>query len=729
MQKLALLTSSILTVTLTLTACGGGDSSSPSNTPAQPTQPPTLPIPKPPVDTKPYVIEKNTVSGLITDDNNVPLANATVVLGRNTVITNKKGTYTFNLNEALKNDITTSTIIVKKQGYFTTVKEIPFTPDQAYKLNINLAADQISEVFETRYRFTHQFDSQAGVHISFNSVANSDGQVYNGTANVATSYYGPDSSVGSNTFVPPFSGQRRNGSTVTDLANVGMFEVKLTDSMGNNLVLAENNSLTLTFPETSTDQSLKTIPLWHYDEKKAIWVEEGVAERQDFSDYGSYYEADVSSLGLWSLSIPLDQHSALIKGCTVESDSNTPTSQFDLLIGGKGFETYSRVDKDGRFSIAVPISTPLLLSPVQNQVTFRDIQIPALARNEVYNIDNGKCIATSKGNTQDPIDLNAQKNAFLNQLAALPAIVKPTVTSATFQSPLTISARKNVNVIGYQFDLVNNSAVKDILLKELDTYLDPNNSKFNTGGYKLQSLYAENDKYVEYYKDWSKTIITPNGLLASSAQGARYLGPYLENTQGTEVNIAAVIEYDTTFSNNQLVRNYYDKLLVTNSYRDQPLTSQKIADILFYGAPKTPANVNIINTLNRLPLSISTFDSSADCKILTARKTNVDYIDYVTKLSDPQNSYADIKPALVRPITGSWFQDNPIKWSAERATNAAGISRAVVSYDGLSYKNGVYVKANTLTVSPIEKQQCNIYNEAAKNQILEALSKVTLPSQ
>ena len=143
------------------------------------------------------------MSGVITDNNSVPLANATVVLGRNTVITNKTGAYTFDLNKALKNDIRPSTIMVKKQGYFTTIKEMPFLPDQAYKLNINLAADQISEVFETRYRFSHLFDSQAGVHISFNSVANSDGQIYNGTANVATSYYSPDSMVGSNTFVSP----------------------------------------------------------------------------------------------------------------------------------------------------------------------------------------------------------------------------------------------------------------------------------------------------------------------------------------------------------------------------------------------------------------------------------------------------------------------------------------------------------------------------------------------
>lgn len=734
MQRLVLLTSSILTATLTLTACGGGGggNSAPSNTPVQPTEPPTLPTPKPPVDTKPDVIEKNTVSGVIADNNSVPLANATVVLGRNTVITNKTGAYTFDLNKALKNDIRPSTIMVKKQGYFTTIKEMPFLPDQAYKLNINLAADQISEVFETRYRFSHLFDSQAGVHISFNSVANSDGQIYNGTANVATSYYSPDSMVGSNTFVSPLSGQRRNGKTTTDLTNVGIFEVKLTDMVGNNLVLAENNSLTLTFPETSTDQNLKTIPLWHYDEKKAIWIEEGVAERQDVSDYESYYQADVSSLGLWSLSIPLDQHSAWIEGCALDSKSNKPDSQVDLLIGGKGFETYSRVNKDGRFNIAVPINTPLLLSPVQHQVIFKDIQIPALARNEVYNIDNGKCIVTSKSTTQERVDLSAQKNIFLNQLTALPAIVKPTVTSSTFQPPLIRkTAPEDKDTVGYQFDFVGLSAVTDIILKDIQTSVDPKDSYYNRLIYTLQSLYADNRKYVDDYRYWSKRIMTPNETFSSSAQGARYSGPYIgdSNSSDNKSEIAAIIQYHTTFNSNQLTRNYNDELLVVNSYRDQSIANQKIGEVLFHSAPKTPNNIAIVDTINRLPASISTFDSTASCKILTARTTNVDYIEYVDMLSGQRNSYAGMKMPLNNPIKGSWFPNDPIRWSVEKRTNEAGISRAVINYDDGTYEDAIYVRKNTLTVSPNEQQRCEIYNEAAKNQILEALSKVTLPSQ
>ncbi|WP_367111965.1 carboxypeptidase-like regulatory domain-containing protein [uncultured Psychrobacter sp.] len=727
MQRLALLTSSILTATLALTACGGGDSSSPSDTPSQPTKPTV--VPTPPVDNKPVVIEKNTLSGLVTDANNNPLAGATVVLGKNTVITNQSGTYKFSLKDALANKIDTSTLMIKKPGYSTLVKEIPFITNQAYKLDIALAKDQISTVFETSSRIAGNLESEASVGISFDSVVDSKGQPYNGSANLAASYYGPDSIAGNRIFTQSSSGQRQNGSRVTDLANVGMIEVKLTDTMGNDLGLAENRTATLIFPGASTDQSLQTIPLWYYDKEKALWIEEGIAERLTGDGYEGNYAADVSRLGLWSLSVPLDQNSALIEGCVVDSESNEPTSQFNLLIGGRGFETYSRPNSKGKFSIAVPIDTPVLLSPVEHQVDFKEVRIPALARNEVYNIDNGQCIVTSQNKAKGLVDLNAQNKAFLDQLATLPAVTKPKVTSLTFQRPLTMPAPKeNISLVGYQFDLIGELAISDIIIKDIESYVDPKNNKYNSTTYLLQSLYANNnDKYVKDYEYWSKTIITPKELLASSAQGATYPGPYLEDTNGDDPDIAAIIQYDTIFSNNQLIRNFYDKLLVVNSYRDQPLTNQKISDVLFYGAPKTPANVNIINTLNRLPASISTFDSTAACKILTARTTDVDYIEYERVIGSPQNNYADIKPPLVNAIKGSWFQENPIKWSAEKATNAAGISRAVVSYDGISYEDGIYVRADTLTVTPTEKQQCDIYNKAAKNQILEALSKVTLP--
>lgn len=120
------------------------------------------------------------------------------------------------------------------------------------------------------------------------------------------------------------------------------------------------------------------------------------------------------------------------------------------------------------------------------QVIFKDIQIPALARNEVYNIDNGKCIVTSKSTTQERVDLSAQKNIFLNQLTALPAIVKPTVTSSTFQPPLTRKiAPEDKDTVGYQFDFVGLSAVTDIILKDIQTSVDPKDSYYNRLIYTL----------------------------------------------------------------------------------------------------------------------------------------------------------------------------------------------------------------------------------------------------
>ena len=721
MLKLTILTSSILTATLALTACGGGDSSTPAQSTPSPTTP-TLPV-----DNSPDVIEKNIISGVITDISRQPLAGVAVTIGQDTVITDQSGTYTFNLSQALGNHIEPTTLIVKKAGYFTTIQELSLVAEKAYTFDISLIADHLSTVFETSNKSIQHISSQAFVTINPNSLANSSGQIYTDAANLAASYYSPDLADGNSTFTPHFLGQRKDGQTLTNLANVGLIEVKLTDALGSPLSLSENQTISLSFPETSTDQNLDSIPLWYYDEEQKFWIEEGVAKRQTNNNGKNSYIANASRTGLWSINIPLDQQSAIVEGCITDSVSGQSLSQPDLIIGGRGFETYSQTDNRGNFSIIVPVNTPLLLSPIKHPVNFSEIQIPALANNETYSINNGSCIIASPNDNEALVDLNTQKNTFYGQLALLPEITKPMIMSSTFKPPLTPTNRENI--IGYQFELVDDSKITDILFKEVSEYVDTQYSKYNTISYTLQSLYADNDKYVDDYRYWKKNIMSSIGLFDSSAIGGKYKGPYIESQNDNRSEIAAIIQYHSTFDNNQLTRNYADMLLLTNTYRDPSFSNQKLGDILLYSLPKTPENVSIVNALNNLPESISTFDDAASCKVLTARTTNADYIEYEYHFGADKGQYADIPIPLVNPITDSWFFiTSSIAWSAEQTINDDGISRAVRHYDNGTYDEGIYARQNSLTVSPTEKQQCNLYNEAAKNQLLEALSKITLPS-
>lgn len=735
MNKLTLLASSILTSTLTLTACGGGSdsgSSKSSSVEAPPVKvtPEQQQPPSPEQPSKPEVTELNVLSGTVEDSSGNPLENATVKLGNRTIKTNKDGKYTFNIQSIASND-NSAVLLVKKTGYQTLLKEFYLIEGKAYTLDINLEADQYTELVESANFINTFLDSDVKIYNFFDSldesIVNADGSAFNGTAKLSVNYYNPETTKGMLGLAKPLEGQDEDSDDISELTNAGMIEIKLTDANDASLNLKEDKQIELTFPQTLTDQNYTTIPLWYFDEEKMLWIEDGEAEQLE----DGRYEARVSKTGLWAINIPLSKHSAVVNGCITGNDSNQAPSLFGAMIGGLGYINYINAE-DGTFSISVPINTPLLLSPVEHMVDFNSVTIPALKRNEVFDINNGACIVTSKTDIDKQVNLSTQEIDFIEQVAGLPLIEKPALSYSAFKQPLIISLTQG-DKIGYQFDFVmgsknnpSDTSITDILLETFASYEDKQRPRFNDFTHFMQSLYGDNGQYVDDYKSWSSHVMTSNDLFSSySKQGGYYSGPYIDSS--SDEKIASYIENNAKFADNQLVRNYNDMLIVTTTYQDKNLSGQKISDVLFKNQPNYVVGTDIADSLDLLPESLNTFDSQASCKTLIAKHTNDDYIEYFDGNPQPLN-YDYIEKPLVNTISGTWFPNNPIKWAAEKATNASGISRAVINYDNGTYDEGFYVRKNRLTVSSAEKQQCKIYNEEAKNQILEALSKITLPS-
>ncbi len=400
-----------------LSACGGGSSDKPfgnhltddgqptkpekpstPETPTKPTTPkkPTTPSTptKPTKPTNPKKTQAKIVTN-ITDEKGNAIVGATVEVAGKTATTNTTGKATIETTIATDKK---SVILVKKAGYLTTAKEIMLDSKNQSTIDITLFKDQVTTSFASASGATIENPNKtASVDIPANAVVDAKGVAYTGNVNVAMSYYSPEQLQGVQAFAQPYEGVQDDGSGNVGLISVGVTEVKLTDDAGNPLQLNGNAKATLTYPANSVSADTDSIPLWYYDEKKKIWVEDGVATKQ--AD-GSY-KGEVTHFTLWNLDIPIEQ-SAKVKGC-YQDKQGKPIDAYSLMRttgwSNSGYTT------DGVFEVLVPANKAITLYPSPySQVTFKPISIAPLAEGEVKDLTNN-CFVVSKGYQSNRMEL------------------------------------------------------------------------------------------------------------------------------------------------------------------------------------------------------------------------------------------------------------------------------------------------------------------------------------
>lgn len=681
MTKFNTLTASILVATLSLTACGDDNDSV-----VQPNQPNTNP-------------QQQQLNGVIKDTTGSPVVGAEVKIGNRTVSTDNSGAYSLTLDQSTSDAV----VLVRKSGYLTMAREFKVTPKKLHKLDITLTADQVISAFATNAGINDLQVSGAKVSIPANSIVKADGSSYNGTVNVAANYYNPDSIQGAQSFAQPFAGQDADGNEQTNLITVGVIDVKLTDpATGAKLDLKAGTTATLTYPEVSTDQNLPTIPLWYYDEEKTVWVKDGVATRQ--AD-GSY-QGRVTHFTLWNLDIPLNDYYALLEGCVIDAKTKQPYIKDDFggqVRGRGGFFNAGGADSAGKFSIKVPFNTPLTLSPYIYSAKFNAIQIPALAQNSTYKINGGDCIEIGAAVDSNDIDLNnsAIGGNFDNlPLAPVPVTPTPSIPETPFQPPVT---GNTAGLIGYTFGF------------EADSYTlsGLENISFSTLSTKSSNALTVLEKSL--YVQQAYNGFEPENFLLLTTLGISPAFRY-SVTAEDDLNIE---QFNAVFNNNRYTQSLSNGYISTVTYSDVSLSGQKIGSVLALENNNDYYNDipdSVVSTLNNLPSSLSVFNSGASCKKALTSSVNVDYIDLSYKL--PNLTFEKAIEGFTNATRGTW---TGIPWIADvRDIDDEDDSAAVVNYNNEVYAAS-YNEASLQGLKESEKDDCGIYNEVAKNQILTAL--------
>lgn len=683
MNKFNTLTASMLVTALSLTACNNDN-----DTVIQPNE-------------TEINDQQQLISGTVIDANGNPIVGADVKVGKRSVLTDNAGTYSLNLDNKASNAV----ILVRKLGYLTMAREVKIESKRAHHLDITLTPDQITSAFAANAGVNNLQVSGAEVSIPANSIVNADGNDYTGTVNIAANYYNPDSIEGARSFAQPFTGQNEDGSQQTNLVTVGVLDVKLTDpATGATLNLKEGTQATLVYPEVTTDQNLPSIPLWYYDEEKTIWVKDGVATRQPDGSY----KGQVSHFTLWNLDIPLNEYYAVLTGCMIDSKTKKPyVKDYFAAIKGRGsFSNSGGTDNDGKFSIRVPFNTPLTLFSYSYSVGFSTIQIPALAQNGTYQINNGDCIEVNTVNeSSGQIDLNNSDIGTIFDelpLAPVPVTPVPSIPDAPFIPP---TEQNTAGLIGYNFSFDTDSDTATGLENVFISTLSTNNG--NSTNIVEKSLYDVEQDYDDFEAQEQLSLTTMG------------ISPQFRFSLTTD-NAIKTEQLNTVFTNNRYIQRLSNGFVSTGTYTDVQLAGQKIGTVLalennndFYN--DIPDSV--IDKLNNLPSSLSIFSNGASCKKALTGSVNVDYISLNYKL--PGLSFDQAVTGFGNARRGTWAG---IPWIAEvKDVNSDDDSSTAF----VNYKNEVYaasfVDAESENLKEFEKDDCAFYNEVAKNQILTAL--------
>ena len=315
------------------------------------------------VDYDPEIINiVATISGTVTNENGTPMINASVQLNNITSIvsqlTDEDGHFLFknvNMNAA------GTFIEVKQDGFFPGFHR--FLPKEGsinYSLITMMTKPNTGSFLADNGGL---IIGENGIQIDFlaNSVAEANGDVYNGMVEVAARWIDPTSNDILRILPGNLEGLNQNLEEVV-LSSYGMMAVALESPEGEplNLLNGKKAILTIPIPAELINNAPADIPLWYFNEHHGIWVQEGEAILSD-----GQYIGEVGHFSFWNCDVPNDY--IQLSG-TIISDTNIPVPNVIVrltLISTGGWAT-AVTDNNGFFTGKVPSNSEFALSILQN---------------------------------------------------------------------------------------------------------------------------------------------------------------------------------------------------------------------------------------------------------------------------------------------------------------------------------------------------------------------------
>lgn len=290
--------------------------------------------------------------GQVVDTNNNPIQGVTIKIGSSTTQTDVNGVFIINNADVFQRF---AFIKATKSGYIdgsrsmvptdgrnnVKIMMLPNTPLQTIQSGV---ASEIALPSGTKVVFDGAFED-------------ANGNDYSGSVQVAMFHLTPtDENI--NQLMPGMLYAQRENNQQVLLETFGMINVELRGSAGQKLNLKEGHTaeITIRIDDSQLATAPNTIPLWHFDEEKGYWKEEGVATK-----IGNKYVGEVSHFSWWNCDAPFPLVTLTVT--IVDANGNGISNVgVGLIANGNTWPVMGYTNNNGQVSGLVPSNQTMVLN-------------------------------------------------------------------------------------------------------------------------------------------------------------------------------------------------------------------------------------------------------------------------------------------------------------------------------------------------------------------------------
>jgi hypothetical protein len=298
----------------------------------------------------------SSVSGFVTDENEVAVQGASVVFGNASASTDKFGYFEIRNQQVVQQAAVVSII---KPGYFKAVKTYIATANKSAFFRVKMLPKKIAGTVDAAAGGKVSLFNGLSVTLPAGAVVNAaTGNAYTGTVSVAAQWLDPTATDLDRIMPGDLRGLNTDGALKL-LQTFGMSAVELTGSAGELLQVATGKKATVSFPLPSSvaGTAPNSIPLWYFDEAKGLWKEEGSAVRS-----GNNYVGEVSHFSYWNCDSPIDQSVQFT--CTIVDAAGRPLPYVSVWIeyaNGGWVGAHGGTDSSGYVAGVMPANAQVVI--------------------------------------------------------------------------------------------------------------------------------------------------------------------------------------------------------------------------------------------------------------------------------------------------------------------------------------------------------------------------------
>ncbi len=290
--------------------------------------------------------------GQIVDIYNNPIQGVTIKIGTSTSQTDVNGVFIINGANVYERF---AHITATKSGYIDGSRSLVPTSGKN-NVKIMLLPNDPLETIQSGV--TSEVSIYSGTKVVFDGAfVDANGNDYSGSVQVAMFHLTPtDENI--NKLMPGMLYAQTETNEQAVLETYGMLNVELRGSAGQKLNIKEGHTaeITIRIDDSQLATAPSAIPLWHFDEDKGYWKEEGVATK-----VGNKYVGEVSHFSWWNCDV---QFPTVTLTLTVVDANGNGISNVGvgLIANGNTWPVMGYTDINGQVSGLIPANQTLVLN-------------------------------------------------------------------------------------------------------------------------------------------------------------------------------------------------------------------------------------------------------------------------------------------------------------------------------------------------------------------------------